>query len=328
MSGNSIWMAGFAGVIASATPLLLAVLGETIMERAGLINLSLNGVVILSAMCGFAAGVHTGSVALGFAAGAGVGAFAALAVAFAGITLRRSQVAVGFALMIVCRDLAYFLGVSGPRVQPRPLLGLSEIPVLGSLLFQQDIPTYFGFIALIGVTLWMYRTRPGLVLRGLGERPAAVYARGGRVAALRYWYAVAGGALAGLAGPAYSLNVKAGWMGTISGLDGIGWIALAIVVFGGWNPLRAALGVYLFATLQWLGLILQPRMPGVPSQVLQVAPFPLMILALLLVNLENTDWMARRLARLPARVRRAVEKWMRFMRASPPAALGQPFDVD
>ena len=109
-------------------------------------------------------------------------------------------------------------------------------------------------------------------------------------------------------GPIYSLSVKAGWKGTISGLDGIGWIVLAITIFGGWNPFRAAFGAYLFALLQWLGLVLQPALPGVPSQVLQVAPFPLMILTLLFVNIGNAEWVERSLARLPDPVRKRVVK--------------------
>jgi general nucleoside transport system permease protein len=107
-----------------------------------------------------------------------------------------------------------------------------------------------------------YKTRPGLILQGIGERPAAAFVRGANVNRLRYVYTAIGGALVGLAGPTYSLSVKAGWMGTISGLDGIGWIALAITIFGGWNPIRAAFGAYLFVLLQWLGVVLQPYLPG------------------------------------------------------------------
>ena len=102
------------------------------------------------------------------------------------------------------------------------------------------------------------------MLQGIGERPAAAFVRGANVNRLRYLYTIVGGAIAGLAGPAYSLNVKAGWMGTQTGLDGIGWIALSITIFGGWNPLRAAFGAYLFAFLQWLGLVLQPKSAGYP----------------------------------------------------------------
>jgi simple sugar transport system permease protein len=134
--------------------------------------------------------------------------------------------------------------------------------------------------------------------------------------------------LVGLAGPMYSLSVKAGWKGTISGLDGIGWIALSITIFGGWNPLRAAFGAYLFSFLQWLGLILQPRLPNIPSQVLQVAPFPLMILTLLFVNIGNAEWVDRMLAGLNAPTRRTIARILRAINAKPPAALGVPFETD
>jgi len=166
------------------------------------------------------------------------------------------------------------------------------------------------------------------MLQGIGEKPAAAFVRGANVNRLRYFYTILGGAIMGLAGPIYSLSVKAGWKGTISGLDGLGWIALAITIFGGWNPIRAALGVYLFAFLQWFGLVLQPSLPGVPSQVLQVAPFPLMIMTLLLVNIGNTEWVSRTLAMLPAPMRRLFARVLRAMRASPPGALGAPFDSE
>jgi ABC-type uncharacterized transport system permease subunit len=111
-------------------------------------------------------------------------------------------------------------------------------------------------------------------------------------------------------------------------LDGIGWIALSITIFGGWNPLRAAFGAYLFSFLQWLGLVLQPNLPGIPSQVLQVAPFPLMILTLLLVNIGDAEWIQRWLAAMPAGTRRVILRLLRALRASPPASLGIPFDSE
>ena len=117
-------------------------------------------------------------------------------------------------------------------------------------------------------------------------------------------------------------------MGTQTGLDGIGWIALSITIFGGWNPIRAAFGAYLFSFLQWLGLILQSKIPGVPTQVLQVAPFPLMILTLLLVNIGDAEWVQRTLAALPTGARRVTIRLLRALRASPPASLGIPFDSE
>jgi len=164
------------------------------------------------------------------------------------------------------------------------------------------------------------------MLQGIGEKPAAAFVRGANVNRLRYIYTIVGGALVGLAGPMYSLSVKAGWKGTLSGLDGFGWIALSIVIFGGWSPLRGALGAYLFGLLQWLGLVLQPNLPNIPSQVLQVAPFPLMILTLLIFNIGNADWVDRTLAGLPEDVRRVIAKILRALRTTPPASLGIPFD--
>ncbi|NJN80808.1 MAG: ABC transporter permease [Anaerolineales bacterium] len=324
---------GLAGVLASAAPIVFAVLGETLSERAGVINLSMNGTILLSAMGGFAVAYTTDNIVLGFLFGMLIGALVAIIVAFASITLNQSQVAVGFVLALTCRDLSYFLGspymgVPGPRLGAMPIPFLSDIPILGALLFRQDALTYLSFIAIIIAWVWIYRTRPGLMLQGIGEKPAAAFIRGANVNLMRYVYTMIGGALIGLAGPAFSLGVRAGWMGTISGLDGFGWIALAITIFGGWNPARAAFGAYLFALLQWLGLVLQPVLTQVPSQVLQVAPFPLMILTLLLVNIGNAEWVERTLAAMPESTRKFFAKLLRAMRASPPASLGVPFERD
>jgi simple sugar transport system permease protein len=324
---------GLSGVLAAAAPVLFAVIGETITERAGIINLSMNGTILLAAMGGFAVAVTTNQVWLGFLLGMIIGAGVALIVAVGSITLKQSQVALGFILALLCRDLAYFLGnpfmgLSGPRLNAVPIPGLSQLPFLGELLFKEDIMTYLSYLLIFMAWGYIYKTRPGLLLQGIGERPAAAFVRGANVNQLRYLYTLIGGALIGLAGPTYSLSVKAGWKGTISGLDGIGWIALAITIFGGWNPIRAAFGAYLFALLQWLGLVLQPSLPGIPSQVLQVAPFPLMILTLLLVNIGNTEWVERTLASLPESTRRLLAKTLRLLRSSPPASLGVPFETD
>jgi general nucleoside transport system permease protein len=330
---TNIILIGLAGVLASAAPVLFAVIGETITERAGIINLSMNGTILLAAMGGFTVTYRTGSVFLGFLAGMVIGALMALVIAFSSITLKQSQVAVGFVLALVGRDLAYFLGVpvlnqAGPRLPSLFLPALKDIPIIGTLFFKQDLITYLSYLIIFLAWLWIFHTRFGLMLRGIGERPAAAFVRGANVNRLRYFYTIIGGAIAGMAGPAYSLSVKAGWMGTQSGLDGIGWIALSIAIFGGWNPLRAAFGAYLFSFLQWLGLVLQSRIPGVPTQVLQVAPFPLMILTLLLVNISDAEWVGRMLAAMPERMRRWMVKLLRALRASPPASLGVPFESE
>jgi general nucleoside transport system permease protein len=329
--GFDLILIGLAGVLVTAAPVIFAVIGETITERAGVINLSLNGTIVLSAMIGFAVAVQTNSLVLGYLAGAVVGAFVAWIVAFSSITLRQSQVAVGFVLTLTTLNLAYFLGksftsIQGPALPALVIPGLSQIPIIGPLFFRSDLMTYLSYVLIIGAWIFIFKTRPGLILRGIGERPAAAFVRGANVNWLRYFYTSLGGAFVGLAGPIYSLGVKAGWKGTISGLDGIGWIALSITIFGGWNPARAALGAYLFALLQWLSLVVQPAFPNIPSQVLQVAPFPLMILTLLLVNVGNAEWVDRTLAGLPEGTRKFLSKLLRSLRTSPPASLGVPFE--
>lgn len=330
---NNVILLGMAGVLAAAAPIMFAVIGETITERAGVINLSVNGTILLSAMGGFAVAVNTDNLTLGFLAGMVIGGLIALIVAFSSITLRQSQVAVGFVLALLCRDLSYFLGnpymgLAGPRLGSFAIPGLESIPIIGRLFFHQDWITYLSYLLIVIAYIYIYKTRHGLMLRGIGERPGAAFARGANVNRMRYIYTIIGGMLIGLAGPVYSLSVKAGWKGTISGLDGIGWIALAITIFGGWNPLRAAFGAYLFAFLQWLGLVLQPQLPGIPSQVLQVAPFPLMILTLLFVNIGNAEWVERMLAGLNEPTRRFVARLLRSLHSSPPASLGVPFEQD
>lgn len=321
---------GLAGVLVTAAPVIFAVIGETFTERSGVINLSVNGTIVLTAMTGFAVAVTTNSLILGYLSGMVVGALVALIIAFASITLHQSQVAVGFVLTYTTLSLAYFLGnpytaVQGPTLPHTPVPVLTNIPILGPLLFDSDVVTYLSILAIIAAWVYVFKTRLGLVLQGIGERPAAAFVRGANVNRLRYLYTILGGSLVGLAGPIYSLGVKAGWKGPISGIDGFGWIALSITIFGGWNPLRAAFGAYLFSFLQWLSLVIQPVVPSIPGQVLQVAPFPLMILTLLLVNISDAEWVARTLARMPEGTRKVVSRILRALHASPPSALGTPF---
>jgi len=328
---DSTALTSIAGMFALAAPLIFAVIGETFTEKAGLINLSLNGTIILSAMSGFVAATSLNNILLGFIVGGLVGMLVSLIVAFSSIALKQSQVAIGFVLTLLCRDLAYFLGNPfmgnpGIRVPHLPLPILMNMPVVGPIFFNQDVLVYASYFLIFVSHFWIFRTRPGLILQGIGEKPMAAYARGINVNRLRYTYTAIGGFLVGLAGPMYSLSVKVGWKGSLSGLDGLGWIALAITIFGAWNPLRAAFGVYLFVFLQWLGIILQPILTDFPSQVLQVAPFPLMIMTLLFVNIGNTEWVERILSSTPEGFRRTVKKFIRTVRSSPPDSLGIPFE--
>ena len=316
-----------AGVIAGAAPIVLAAIGETITEKSGMINLSLDGSILLAAMASFVVARQADSLLAGFAAGALVGAAVAAVVAVFSIVLCQNQVAVGFVLTLMTRDLAYFLGnpysrLPGLQAAAVPLPGLDQIPFLGPALFIHPLPVYFS-ILLIGIGWWfVYRTTPGLKLRAVGENPKAAYARGINPWRVQMLCAVCGGLLVGLAGATFSLCTKPGW-GRPQGAEGTGWIALALVIFGGWHPLKAAAGAYLFAFLQLMGIYFQGWLPSVPSQVFQVAPFPLMIFTLLVMSAAQSE-SARRWA---ARRKRAAAL-LRFLSGMAPAALGRPFRQD
>ncbi len=311
--------ATLASVVGSAAPLIYAAIGETIAEKAGVINLSLEGSLRLSAMVAFVIGFWTGNAVLGFLVAMAVAALIAALIAFASIELKLNQIAVGFVLALLAVDLASFLGDSfvgerGASVPPLAIPVLSDIPYIGQVLFDQNLSVYGSYVLIFASWFFIYRTRHGLILQGIGERPEGAYARGVRVNRLRYLYTILGGALAGIAGAAYSLDVKLGWRETLT--LNLGWIALAIVIFGGWHPFRVALGCYLFGGLQVLAFQLQDVLPGL-SQVLPIAPFPLMILALVIVY---RDWFRRVGDRFPA---------LRGVLASePPAAIGTVFEPD
>lgn len=309
-------------VVASSTPLVFAGIGELLTERSGITNLSLDGSILVTAMAGFALAYVTGSLLLGFMLAMLVGALIALLVAFSSIYLKQDQVAIGLVLTLLMTEVSSFVGrpfvrVPGPSVPSWSLPVLSEIPVVGPIFFDQNILVYLGYLLTIGVWVWLNYTVPGLKMRAVGERPEAAFARGVPVNRLRMLYSALGGALVGAAGAAYSLNVKLGW--SHKHTAGMGWIALAIVIFAGWHPLRVVLGAYLFAALKSLGSLLQPVYPNVPTQVFQAAPFALMIVALLLVS-RDLSGLERKVPTRLAPMVRAV------MHGSAPAGLGKRFE--
>jgi simple sugar transport system permease protein len=317
----------FAGVVAGAAPIVLAALGETISEKAGIINLSLDGTILLGAMTAFTVAFETQNLALGFCSAALVGALVAGIVAVFSIYLGQSQVAVGFVLTLMTRDLAYFLGnpyarIQGPQVVPLPVPVLNKIPFLGEVIFQHNLIVYFS-ITLIGLCWWfIYRTPLGLQLRSVGEHPGASYARGIAPRNNQLVYAVCGGLLVGLAGATFSLSTKPGW-GRPQGAEGTGWIALALVIFGGWNPIKAAIGAYLFSFLQVLGIYFQGWLPSIPAQVFQVAPFPLMIFTLLIMRLAQKESVLN-LAEDKAWLKSLLDMFS----GAAPSALGKPYRPD
>ena len=304
-------------VVAGAAPLIYATLGETITEKAGVVNLSLDGSMLLSAMVGFGAAFLSGNVILGFAAAALASAVVALIIAWAGIDLGLNQIAVGFVLFLLASELSALLGSPfvrepGPSVPKLELPLLADIPFFGRALFQHNLSVYGSFLLIAGTYWFFYRSRRGLEMQAVGERPEAAFARGISVRWMRYLYTGVGGALVGIGGAAFSLDQKFGW--SEGHVRNFGWIALAIVIFGGWHPFRVALGCYLFGALQVVALKLQPVFPGL-SQVLPILPFPTMILTLVVINRPGFRALGDRFVSL-----------RKFLASEPPAALGTNFE--
>lgn len=302
---------------------MIAVCGETITERSGVINLSLDGTMLMAAMVGFIAGLTSGSVWVGFLAGAGIGSFFALIVAFGSIYLRVSQVAIGFVLTLLGDDLSAFLGqnytrIPGEVVAHYGIPVLKDLPIVGPIFFDHSIVVYFAFV-LVAFSWWfLNRTQPGLQLRGSGERPEAAFARGVHVNRLRYLFTIAGGALVGVAGAAYSLDIKIGW--SEGHTRGFGWIALAIVIFGGWSPIGGAIGALIFGASKALATVLQRTYPGVPVVVFNTIPWVFMILVLLIVGSNIT---VRLIELMPKSTQPSLR---RLLRVQPPMALGTTFE--
>ncbi len=324
---NEALLNSLNSLVSNATPLVIAAMGETITERAGIINLSLNGSILLAAMAGFAAALATDTLIFGLVAATTVGAAIALVIAFSSIYLRRDQVAVGFVLTILAGKLADFLGqplnsASGPTFQKQSIPILREIPWVGPIFFEQNLLVYFSFILVFACWFWLFRTRPGLAHRAIGEHPAAAFARGTPVQRLRYLYTAVGGGLVGLAGATYSLGIKIGWPSIIS-YNGDGWIALAIVIFAGWHPFRVLLGAYMLSALRAAASDIQRSSVNIPTELLNTGlPWLLLIITLILVN---TGQIVRLLQFLPEGMR---GRFRALLRSDAPAALGERFEPD
>jgi ABC-type uncharacterized transport system permease subunit len=314
-----------ASIIFQSTPLMIAVSGETITERAGVVNLSLDGTMLMAAMTGFVVGLKTESLWIGFLAAAAVGGLFAFIVAFGSIRLRQSQVAVGFVLTLLGDDLSAFLGqnytrIPGPVIKHFGIPVLKDIPILGPIFFDQDITVYFAFILVIVSWFLLFRTQPGLRIRSVGERPESAFARGVNVNRVRYFYSILGGALVGISGAVYSFNVKLGW--SEGHTRGLGWIALAIVIFGGWSPIRGAFGAVLFGATKALATFLQRTFPEVSVVAFNAIPWLLMIAVLFVAGSDVTEQVV---VFMPKFVQRPIR---RLLRVAPPMALGTTFGED
>ncbi|MFL2756430.1 MAG: ABC transporter permease [Dehalococcoidia bacterium] len=278
-------------IVTMSSPLIFAVIGETISERVGIVNLSMEGTLLITALAGFAATIVTNSPYIGIICAGLLGGGIALFIVLINFQLQINQIAIGFILTILLWKLSSYLGQSYVRI-PGPYLDiitvpyLSDIPFIGPIIFNSNILTISSIFLIPLSWYFLFKTQLGINLRSVGENPASADARGINVMKTRLIYAVLGGILIGIGGAAFSLHVKYGWSEghTIN----YGWIALAIVIFGGWNPIRGSIGVYGFGALQVLALKLQSVTIGF-SQILPLIPFPLMILTLVLIQSANKN---------------------------------------
>jgi len=292
-------------VISASTPLLLAATGELVTEKAGVLNLGIEGMMLVGAVIGFAVTLSSGSSLLGVAAAGLAGAALALAFAILTLGLLANQVATGLALAILGTGLSALVGKGyvGNAVPPLPKLELpvlSGLPVVGPILFHQDALVYLSFALLAGVAWFLYRTHAGLALRSIGDSHDAAHAIGYPVVAIRFAAVLFGGFASGLAGAYMSLAYTPMWAENMTA--GRGWIALALVVFSTWRPARLLLGAYLFGGISILQLYIQGLGLAIPSQFLSMLPYLATVVVLVAISRDRTR-----------------------IRLNAPACLGKPF---
>ena len=293
MNGN-IWVLSSADSVAIATTLILAALGALFTERAGVLNLGIEGILLTSAISSFLAADSSGSIWLGLIVGSLVGALLAGIHAVLSVVLRANQIVAGLALVIFGTGLANFLGkpAEGKTVttiiKPLSFGPLSDIPLVGPIVFQQDPITYASILIAVLASLYLFRSRPGLELRATGDDPATVDAQGLSVASIRIRYTLFGGLLVGLGGSWLMLAQSAAWHQAAT-TNGIGWIALALVVFAGWRPMRLIFGAILFGfTLQLPFTLQAEQITFIPSALMQMLPYLATLIALIALSRPST----------------------------------------
>jgi len=276
-----------ASLMVAAVPIMLAALGELVVEKAGVLNLGVEGMMIVGAIAGFIAAVTSGSPVVGFLGGAMAGA--ALSLVFALLTqfLLTNQVATGLALTLFGLGLSSlagqgYNGIKPPATQAVPFGPLAEIPFFGRILFSHDWMVYFS-VAMIALVWWVLRsTRLGLIIRAVGENHEAAHSLGYKVNRIRLGCILFGGAMAGMGGAYVSLVRVPQWTDGITA--GAGWIALAIVVFASWKPWRVLIGAYLFGGITVLQLNLQAAGARIPVEYLSMSPYLITILVLVIMS--------------------------------------------
>jgi simple sugar transport system permease protein len=267
-------------------------------ERSGILPLGVEGIMIMGAVTAFATGYHTGSLAAALAVAVAVGGGLALIHAFLTVSLRADQVVSGLALTIFGTGLASFLGqrlgpegkplvgLVGPRFRPVEIPVLSDIPIIGDALFNQDLMVYAMYVLVPVAAYYIFSTRPGLHLRAVGENPGTADALGIGVYRSRYLYTIFGGMLVALGGAHLSLAYTPGWTDGLTG--GRGWIAIALVIFALWNPYRALLGALLFGGVNAIQFRLQAAGTTIPAPFLNMLPYLFTIIVLTLVTVYES----------------------------------------
>ncbi len=276
--------------IRTGTPLLLVALGEMVCEKSGVLNLGQEGMMLMGAVFGFVAVYHTDSLALGFMIAAFGGILMSLLFGFIALTLNANQVATGLALTIFGTGLSAFIGADyeGKTIESLSTLSiplLSSIPVVGQVLFSQDIIVYFSFAASFAIYFFFKKGRGGLTIRAVGENPDAANAIGLPVTQTRYLALMFGGAMAGLAGGYLSIAYTPLWTENMTA--GRGWIALALVVFASWRTERILLGAYLFGFASIMHLVAQGLGASVSPNLLAILPYGATIIVLVILSMNS-----------------------------------------
>jgi len=295
-------------IATAATPLLIAAIGELVVERSGVLNLGVEGMMVMGAVTGFAVAYTTGSPWLGLIAAIVVGALFSLLFGFLTLTLVTNQVATGLALTLLGLGVSgmlgeTFTGLPGVKLPSLYIPGLTDLPFVGKLIFGQDPVFYLSIALTAGVAWFLFKSRAGLTLRSVGDNHGSAHALGIKVIRIRYLAVMFGGACAGAAGGYLSLLYTPQWIENMTA--GRGWIALALVVFASWRPWRVLIGAYLFGAVSIGQLHAQALGIGVPSQLLSSLPYLATVVVLVLISRNR-----------------------RLTMINTPASLGRPFVPD
>lgn len=308
---DSVLVLSIVSAIVAGTPIMFAALGEIMTERAGVMNLGIEGMMLIGGVTGFWTGVQTENLLLALLAGALAGAALSLVHAFMAITLRVNQIVSGLALVIVGTGLSAFWGNNGSPALIQQQTGVTvdpilpsawrDIPAVGPILLGHDVVVYFSWFIVAAASYFLYRTTFGLSLRAVGEDPAAADAAGLSVTKYRYLFTLVGGLGAGFGGAYLALAVLGTWQAGLTA--GAGWIAVALVILSGWRPWFVLIAAYMFGALRTLGFTLQIAGLDVPSDFLNMIPFIATYIVVIIVSASPTR--ARKIAG--------------------PAALGEPY---